>query len=252
MLSSPDSSIVYSQSFLELMDQLEMALLFLQQEPARSYRDAALYRMRYSQCVTRAATLAKMAVVRDIKSEAERSAERVKQLDSSQTAATQYVDVKGKARELTDDNTASQSASAPQQSPLAKEAANALFGDASHQVTKLRPLIFELQKRASNTAANTTPSASTAAEFESLLHECRTAWFQHRRPLLSRVLLQRITEIQTHAADAQPSNGSSHPVVQLAVDGTDLLRYVLQSEYELYRQFFATASNDEAGMRVAW
>ena len=48
MLSSPDNTIVYTQSFLELMDQLDVALLYLHQEPARSYRDASLYRMRYS------------------------------------------------------------------------------------------------------------------------------------------------------------------------------------------------------------
>ncbi|SPO29821.1 related to conserved oligomeric Golgi complex component 3 [Ustilago trichophora] len=239
MLSSPDSTIVYSQTFLELMDQLEMALLFLQQEPARSYRDAALYRMRYSQCVTRAATLAKMAVVRDIKSEAERTAERVKQLESNRNvtdAKTSFItptsDVKGKARELSDDNMDDQ------QPALANDTAAALFGDEAHQVTKLRPLIFELQKRASNTTASTTPSASTAAEFESLLQECRTAWYQYRRPLLSRILLQRITEIEIQAASSQGSNGALHSIVQLARGGTDLLRSVLQSEFELYQQFF--------------
>ncbi|SPO29143.1 related to conserved oligomeric Golgi complex component 3 [Ustilago trichophora] len=249
MLSSPDSSIVYSQAFLELMDQLEMALLFLQQEPAGSYRDAALYRMRYSQCVTRAATLAKMAVVRDIKSEAERTAERVRQLESNRNAADGKTavtpptsDVKGKARERSDDNTDNQ------QPALANDTAAALFGDAARQVTKLRPLIFELQKRASHTAASSTPSASTAAEFESLLQECRTAWYQYRRPLLSRVLLQRVTEIETQAASTQGSNGALHPIVQLARGGIDLLRSVLQSEFELYQQFFGggTATDDTA------
>ncbi|KAJ1027654.1 hypothetical protein NDA16_001993 [Ustilago loliicola] len=242
MLSSPDSSIVYSQSFLELMDQLDMALLFLQQEPARSYRDAALYRMRYSQCVTRAATLAKMAVVRDIKSEAERTADRVKQLESAHSTAdakptpsTPSADVKGKARELSDNT-----ADAASASPLAKDTTDALFIDAAHQVTKLRPLIFELQKRAFNAAsASSASSASTAAEFESLLQECRTAWYQYRRPLLSRILLQCITEIESRTiAVAQSGNNASPPIVQLAQSGVQLLRHVLQSEYQLYQQFF--------------
>ena len=250
MLSSPDSSIVYSQAFLELMDQLEMALLFLHQEPARSYRDAALYRMRYSQCVTRAATLAKMAVVRDIKSEAERTAERVKQLESHQGAtdgkpadATSIRDVKGKARQVSDTTTETATASA-----LPSDIDEALFADAAHQVTKLRPLIFELQKRATNTASSSTPNASTAAEYESLLQECRTAWFQFRRPLLSRVLLQRITDLEAQAASAQGNNGASHPIVHVARTGTHLLRHVLQREYDLYSQFFggATAAGETA------
>ncbi|PWZ03560.1 hypothetical protein BCV70DRAFT_19559 [Testicularia cyperi] len=62
ILSSPDNNIVYTQQFHDLRDQLEAALLFLQQDPAYDYKDAALYRMRYAQCVTRAETLAKMAV----------------------------------------------------------------------------------------------------------------------------------------------------------------------------------------------
>lgn len=238
MLSSPDSSIVYSQSFLQLMHQLEMVLLFLQQEPARSYRDAALYTMRYSQCVTRAATLAKMAVVRDIKSQAEHIADRVKQLDASQTASAPAVNVKGKARDLTDDST--------QPSAIPKHTADALFGDASHQVTKLRPLIFELQKRANTTAASTTPSASTAAEFESLLQECRTAWFQYRRPLLSRILLQRITEIETQIAAAPPSNDPMQlSIVLLARAGIHLLSYMLRNEYEVYQQMFGGPTGDD-------
>lgn len=241
MLSSPDLSIVYSSSFLELMDQLDMALLFLQQEPARSYRDAALYRMRYSQCVTRAATLAKMTVVRDIKSDAELTAERVKQVES--TAAASNTDVKGKAREMTDGTTAARAT----EPLLAKDTADALFADASHQVTKLRPLIYELQKRASNTAPTSTSTASTAAEFESLLQECKTAWFQYRRPLLSRILLQRIIDIETQIASTQPGNGISHPIVQFARSATALLRYVLQNEFELYQQFFGgEAGTDQA------
>ncbi|GAC75320.1 hypothetical protein PANT_15d00017 [Moesziomyces antarcticus T-34] len=173
MLSSPDANIVYSSAFLELMDQLEMALLFLNQQPARTYRDAQLYRMRYAQCVTRAATLAKMAVVRDIKAHAEHTAQRLKQLASSRAHATSDTDVKGKAREITQ----------PPQSVISQETSQILFADAEQMVKKLRPLIFELAKRAASTAD--APAASTAAEFESLLQECRAAWYQTRRPLLS-------------------------------------------------------------------
>ncbi len=243
MLSSPDSSIVYSQSFLELMDQLDMALLFLQQEPAKSYRDAALYRMRYSQCVTRAATLAKMAVVRDFRAESERTVDRLKGLDSSRKSsdagskgvAESTADAKGKARELTDS-----AANGSTESALTKDAIDVLFGGAEHQVAKLRPLIFELQKRASNTAESSTPTASTAAEFESQLQECRVAWFQYRRPLLSRVLLQRIVEVEIRTSSQQSSLESLHPLVQYARSGTDLVRSILQKEHDLYQQFFGT------------
>lgn len=258
MLSSPDSSIVYSQAFLELLDQLEMALLFLQQEPAKSYRDAGLYRMRYSQCVTRAATLAKLAVVRDIKTKAEDSAERLKQLETGRTSTdskapltTLSADAKGKARELSDHTT-----TYFDKSSFAKDIADVVFGDATHQVTKLRPLIFELQKRANNTTAASAPNGSTAAEFQSLLQECRSAWFQCRRPLLSRILLKGITTIEVEAeaaaATAQPSSDSSHPLVLIAREGTTLLRHVLQSEYALYQQFFGVeARNDGSAADAA-
>ncbi|SJX65834.1 related to conserved oligomeric Golgi complex component 3 [Sporisorium reilianum f. sp. reilianum] len=254
MLSSPDSTIVYSQSFLELMDQLDMALLFLQQEPAKSYRDAALYRMRYAQCVTRAATLAKMAVVRDLKSEAERVTDRVKQLESSRStsdtnasAATPAPGSKGKARELSDSEATSVDGSA-----LDQNAADALFGDAAQQVTKLRPLIFELQKHASNTTASSTSTASAAAaEFDSLLQECKAAWFQYRRPLLSRILLQRITEIESQASNAQSQSQGRHPIVQLARAATGLTRSVLQKEHDLYQQFFSVNASDGVSSDLA-
>lgn len=235
MLSSPDSTIVYSQSFLELMDQLDVALLYLLQEPAKSYRDAALYRMRYSQCVTRAATLAKMAVVRDLKTQADRTSDQIKQLvltrasvDAKLTtipAAASDPDSKGKARELSNGTPTD-----ADRAPLSKEVDHALFDDAALQITKLRPLIFELEKRATNMALPCTPTASTAAEFESLLQECRTAWFQHRRPLLSRALLQCISEIET--------NDKLHSTVHLSRAGSNLVRFVVQRELNLYQQFF--------------
>nr|CDI52604.1 related to conserved oligomeric Golgi complex component 3 [Melanopsichium pennsylvanicum 4] len=248
MLSSPDSSIVYSQSFLELMDQLDMALLFLQQEPAKSYRDAALYRMRYSHCVTRAATLAKMTVVRDFRAESERTGDRLKGLESSHRSSNAgskgvveaTADAKGKARELTDSavNGAAESA-------LTKDALDILFVDAEHQVSKLRPLIFELQKRASNTAASSAPTASTAAEFESQLQECRMAWFQYRRPHLFRTLLQRIVEVETRETNRRSNPLPLHPLVEYARAGTDLVRSILQKEHNLYQQFFGA---DKSGV----
>ncbi|GAK67203.1 sec34-domain-containing protein [Moesziomyces antarcticus] len=231
MLSSPDAGIVYSSAFLELMDQLEMALLFLNQQPARTYRDAQLYRMRYAQCVTRAATLAKMAVVRDIKAHAEHTAQRLKQLASSRTHASSDTDVKGKAREITQ----------PPQSVISKETSQILFADAEQMVTKLRPLIFELAKRAASTAD--TPTASTAAEFESLLQECRAAWYHTRRPLLARLLAQRIAEAEANAA-SQPGAG----VVPLARTATQLLAHIVRAEHRLYQRFFGTdtATNQPA------
>ncbi|EST07217.1 Conserved oligomeric Golgi complex, subunit 3 [Kalmanozyma brasiliensis GHG001] len=241
MLSSPDSTIVYSQSFLDLMDQLEMALLFLQQEPAASYHDAALYRMRYAQCVTRAATLAKLAVVREFRAESECTADKLKQLDSSRnsdgtsaaTAAEAGLDAKGKGREVTHDSAIGLSESA-----IPTETAEALFGGAEHQVAKLRPLIFELQRRASNAASSSSANASTSAEYESLLQECRAAWFQYRRPLLSRTLAQGVTEIEAQPTSSQAGGETSHPVVQFARSGTHLVRFVLQREHDLYQQFF--------------
>ncbi|KAI3478476.1 hypothetical protein L1887_59530 [Cichorium endivia] len=226
MLSSPDANIVYSSAFLELMDQLEMALLFLNQQPARTYRDAQLYRMRYAQCVTRAATLAKMAVVRDIKAHAEHTAQRLKQLASSRAHATSDTDVKGKAREITQ----------PPQSVISQETSQILFADAEQMVNKLRPLIFELAKRAASTAD--APAASTAAEFESLLQECRAAWYHTRRPLLSRLLAQRIAEAEANAA-SQPGAA----IVPLARTATQLLAHVVRSEHRLYQRFFGTDSS---------
>ncbi|TKY88048.1 hypothetical protein EX895_003144 [Sporisorium graminicola] len=253
MLSSPDSAIVYSQSFLELMDQLDMALLFLQQEPAKSYRDAALYRMRYSQCVTRAATLAKMAVVRDLKAESEHVWDRIKKLDSGRStsdprsaASAPALDSKGKARELAGSTTDDADESA-----LNQQVADALFGDATHQITKLRPLIFELQKRATNTAATSSATASTAAEFNSLLQECKAAWFQYRRPFLSRILLQRMTEIEAQATSAQPHSQLQQPLIQQTRAATHLARFVLQKEHNLYQQFFGASASGDVSSNLA-
>ncbi len=55
---SPDLALVLQPDFLHNLDRLDVALAFVHAHPA--YRDAALYRMRFEQCIIRACSLVRM------------------------------------------------------------------------------------------------------------------------------------------------------------------------------------------------
>ncbi|KAN0063680.1 Golgi transport complex subunit 3 [Thecaphora frezii] len=251
LLSSPDASVVHSHEFLELLDQLEMALLFLQSPPARGYKDAALYRMRYAQCVTRGATLAKLAVCRGFKESGDNLAARLREYESQRGEAA-----KAKATAAAADADAIATASPP----IPDELAASLFPSNPPLISKLRPLIHELERRAYPTespepadasadadadakgataAARPRALAANAPEFESLLDECRTAWFAARRPVVAKLVSARIAEIEAAAfAPAAAPSTATQGLERLSSLGLAAVRWFVDREVEAYRHFF--------------
>ncbi|EPQ27023.1 uncharacterized protein PFL1_05307 [Pseudozyma flocculosa PF-1] len=261
LLSSPDPSVVHSQEFLDLLDQLEMALVFLQQQPASAYRDAALYRMRYAQCVTRGATLAKLAVCRGMREAGDDLAARVKGVEDARTARDKDKDKgKGKGKERETQGAAGEA------SPLPDDLVDALYPSQSPLITKLRPLIHELERRAYPAAVDPTDPAadggdskadsppSNAPEFESLLDECRSAWFAARRPILTKLVGSVIAGIEAAAAAAAATandaaagaDAAGKSLERLSADGLSAIRWLVDREIEAYRGFFIAPAGRKA------
>lgn len=102
-----------------------------------------------------------------------------------------------------------------------------LYVKFSALATTMRPLVYELEKRV----------LATPFEYGSLISECFGVWFGVRNSLVrQRVALEvgRITGL-----------GVSADVVSVARSGCNYLRTVCGQEHALFRDFFATAGQDE-------
>ncbi|PWN48872.1 hypothetical protein IE53DRAFT_173744 [Violaceomyces palustris] len=251
LLSSPDPNLAYQPAFLPLLDHLETSLAFLRSSPADSYKDAALYRMRYAQCVTRACSLAKISVVRDFKNQAEASARMVRKVEGERAQRKIQEREKGKAREGCEED---------ELSPLSESLEEPLYTSFKSLVPRMKPLIIELERRAfpqtfsidgdgkrgsgEGGVVETKPTIvqhSNAAEFASLLDECRSSWFYSRRNLTSRLIMSRLAQIERRAfeMDSNGPDAIGSPLAVLAKEGTLFVQEVCQRERRLYREFFA-------------
>ena len=236
LLSSPDSLVVYSQEFLNPLDQLDMALLFLQQPPASEYKDAALYRMRYAQCVTRGATLAKLAVCKDFKTAGDQLVADFKQIHDTFSKGSSFTGRKGKAK---------QDEQGISDSHYAFFADFSLIRFRTTIASRLRPLIHELERRAYPPADAKSPKGQNsptlvqrtgnAAEFESLLEECKAAYFNARRPLITKLFSSLLSNIES---DADGQTKEKEPLQNLAVRGYPAVILFVQKELDLYHEYF--------------
>ncbi|GAA5995774.1 Golgi transport complex subunit COG3 [Rhodotorula paludigena] len=99
-----------------------------------------------------------------------------------------------------------------------------LYAKFSNAAPTLRILLYELEKRAQ----------ADPSEYGSLLSECYAAWFSARSTLLAPSLAEEVRRMDPGASE----------LVKLAKAGCAYLRGVCAMEWGLYREFFASGSDE--------
>lgn len=278
-LSSPSLEFVKTGEFMLTLDRLDIALAFLGAHP--HYRDAPLYKMRFEHCIVRAGTLIRMFVVRRLKELNNEISQRLKEWEKSKTEANG----KGKEKEFDPDhhimmNFADPSISALlferyekestelqpllhelEKRALSKAPEAAISTEKSESVDhegsaekgkqSVQGTNEKTENEGSNMDRNAVSDVFRAPEFSALLEECRTAYFDGRRTLLSGMIANCVARIEVMAS--HPSNqaeetmgtaskndaaSSSNATTRLVERGMSFLTAVNQAESSLYAHFF--------------
>lgn len=272
-LSSPSLELVKTGEFMLTLDRLDVALAFLGAHP--HYRDAPLYKMRFEHCIVRAGTLIRMFVVGRLKELNNDISQRLKEWEKAKTETS----AKGKEKEFDPDHHVMMNFADPSISAL-------LFERYEKESGELQPLLHELEKRASlqappattdidtmnstsgkqsdekgkqsaqegdnegaNVSTNEGSEVFRAPEFSALLEECRSAYFDGRRALLSSMIANCIAriEVMAHHPSSTEISGqaasSSDATTRLVERGMSFLTALNQAESSLYAQFFTIDEN---------
>ncbi|CAO1634732.1 unnamed protein product [Jaminaea pallidilutea] len=254
-LSSPNlSSVVLNQRFATTLDECDEGLTFVRQHP--HFRDAAIYRLRFEHCLTRGGNLARIWVCgkfKELGADGQtRLKERERNLKSRQTTAS----LTGLADVLLDF--------------ASPDLLGAIYPRFVAAGRELREVLGQIRKRcprgisdqsaprqtqpkdeASMLADYTTDMAdepqtkiNTFPEFETLLADCKSTWFETRRSLLQGLIaaslsrLEGIVSQQMKAADAPSQPLQTSPLVPFLNRALALLKAVLISEAILYEHVF--------------
>lgn len=273
-LSSPSLELVKTGEFMLTLDRLDVALAFLGAHP--HYRDAPLYKMRFEHCIVRAGTLIRMFVVGRLKELNNEISQKLKEWEKSKTESSG----KGKEKEFDPDHHVMMNFADPSISALLferYEKESAELQPILHELEKRAslqapPAATDIDKvngtvnrrsgdkgkqlaqgvveKDDNDAYDGNPERGTevfrAPEFSALLEECRTAYFDGRRALLSGMIGNCIARIEVMAL--HPSNQSeeaagqaatsSNATTRLVEKGMSFLTAINQAESLLYSQFF--------------
>ncbi|PWN37359.1 uncharacterized protein FA14DRAFT_187469 [Meira miltonrushii] len=281
-LSSPSLELVKTGEFMLTLDRLDVALAFIGAHP--HYKDAPLYKMRFEHCIVRAGTLIRMFVVGRLKELNNEISQKLKEWEKSKTESSG----KGKEKEFDPDHHVMMNFADPSIYAL-------LFERYEKESAELQPILHELEKRASlkappattdiekvdstiskgkqsakgvnekgdNDTSNVNEEERSevfrAPEFSALLEECRAAYFDGRRALLSSMIANCIARIEVMAL--HPSNQgeetagqaatSSNATTRLVERGMSFLTAINQAEASLYAQFFAIDDNHLSQLKEA-
>ncbi|PWN38875.1 hypothetical protein IE81DRAFT_369517 [Ceraceosorus guamensis] len=279
-LSSPSLSLVLSPDFLYTLDRLDVGLQFLRAHP--DYHDAAVYKMRFEHCVVRAGQLIRLHVTSTFKSVVGETLVKLKEWERSRWS-------KAGEKETQDQNALMDLADpvlhtllydrfneeAQQMKPLLLELekrsapsapAAASLDVSNHERDKQPPMDenalladyaakAKVESTEGDAAALQEDSASAAVfsapEFDAMLMECRTAYFEARQTLLSGIVGSCVARIEAAAqtlASATASTSRAHASLlpPLVRQGLAFLAPVCESERSLYGRFFATQTAAEA------
>uniref|UniRef100_A0A060TCU1 Conserved oligomeric Golgi complex subunit 3 n=1 Tax=Blastobotrys adeninivorans TaxID=409370 RepID=A0A060TCU1_BLAAD len=100
-LNAPGSNLVTKDSFTELLQDLDAGLKYVEQHP--SFKDIDLYKMRYSQCMTRALTLAQSyfsTQIHELDAKAQRHNASMSKSSSATQTALLYASFENEAPKL--------------------------------------------------------------------------------------------------------------------------------------------------------
>ncbi|KDN52938.1 hypothetical protein K437DRAFT_132894 [Tilletiaria anomala UBC 951] len=187
---SPDLSLVLAPDFLHNLDKLDVALSFVAAH--EHYKDANLYRMRFEQCIVRAASLIRMWLFRWTADWTTKTQEGLKIWQTNKIR-------KGKEKERPD----SLELGDPRME-LAELAIQSLFFDPQiNETAQIRTLLVELEKRSRKLGADEQIDSQPSREqqvinrreqgYETvflpevgpILTDCRTSLFTSRQSLLA-------------------------------------------------------------------
>ncbi|CEH13807.1 Subunit of cis-Golgi transport vesicle tethering complex-Sec34p [Ceraceosorus bombacis] len=280
-LSSPSLSLVLSPDFLYTLDRLDVGLQFLRAHP--DYHDAAVYKMRFEHCVVRAGQLIRLHVTSTFKSVVGETLVKLKEWEKSRWS-------KAAGEKETQDQSALMDLGDPvlhtllydrfneeaqQMRPLllelekrsAPSAPAAASLDVSDQERDKQPPMDEsalLADYAAKAKVDSTEGDATelqeesssaavfsAPEFDAMLVECRTAYFEARQTLLLGIVGSCVARIEAAAqtlASATASTSRAHASLlpPLVRQGLAFLAPVCESERSLCARFFATQTAAEA------
>ena len=218
---SPDLALVLTPDFLHNLDKLDVALSFI---AAHShYKDAGLYKMRFEQCIIRAASLIRLWIFRWTTEWTTKTQEGLKTWQANRIT-------KGKEKERPDwaqendprmvsvsilcDVVLSDSLNFKE---LAEPAIRSLFFDPDiNEASQLQVLLAELEKRARPPLDSEDQADNEQVylpEIAPILTECRSALFASRRTLLSGFVTASLARIEANvnasAAAAQSSSSNA-------------------------------------------
>lgn len=252
-LSGPNLSLVLTPTFSLTMNQLDIGLTFILDHP--HFVDAPLYRLRFQHCIMRGGNLAKLWVASKLKDLKADSLDKLKSrpkpdgthedkgdlhdFSSPELLRIVYSRFVAAAPELQSvlievhkhcpphtpsSRTASRDIKAPPQDE------DSLLADYSMEVAPSPEAAQEPESK-----VNTFP------EFATLLTDCRNAYFDARRAIMSPLLSTVLTKIENQAqAEASPHSTSALQTFARRV--LVLLQSVLVSEATLYQAIFGGVS----------
>lgn len=195
MLNHPGESLVLQTDFLYMVERVDICIDYLNDHP--NYKESAVYLLRFQQCLVRAMTLIKMYFSASL-------------------------------RALLQSTSTTLASSATSSLPPSAQASHHLLYTRFHTVsTQLRPLLGELERRASK----------HPDDLLALLGECRSSYFSARRSLIGPRVSQEIKGLDPRGSE----------LVGLVREGCSYLRQLCADEFELYRSFFAGSDAEGEG-----
>ncbi|PWN27543.1 hypothetical protein BDZ90DRAFT_181858 [Jaminaea rosea] len=282
-LSSPNlNQVVLSERFGPTMAQCDAAYEFVRARP--HWRDAAVHRLRFEHCITRGGTLARMWVVGRFKELGAQVITGLKERGKALPAGGQdgtlmefadagllgilypsYVNAAQEVRSVLAEITKRCTRPRPRggEHGSNQDTTDADGGDADGASSRGEPLdessmLHDYQGAHLGSEADEEEDEihiPTFTEFDTLLSDCRAAYFDSRRNALLPLIGAALAKIEGRAAKAaggaESETQSQSPLVLFLSQSLKMLTPLLGSEYRLYTLFFDIRTTSHAHVQGA-
>ncbi|KAF9261067.1 Sec34-domain-containing protein [Marasmius fiardii PR-910] len=212
MLNHPGESLVLQSDFLYMVERVDICIDYLKSH--RHFKEAELYLLRFTQCLTRAMILIKMYFVGSLRAMASDITRRLSENKVLSEETTYH---------LLYTRFLSLSLRQPSSNPN------------QHSPSSLPPLLRELERRAT----------SHPETLEALLTECHSAYFTIRKAIIGNVVREEVKSL-TRGVEMSSST-TTLDIVELTRAGCSYLKQLCTNEFELFREFFATGEDQLYG-----
>ncbi|KAJ8082531.1 Golgi transport complex subunit 3 [Marasmius tenuissimus] len=207
MLNHPGETLVLQSDFLYMVERVDICIDYLKAH--RHFREAELYLLRFTQCLTRAMTLIKMYFVGSLRAMSSDITRRLSENKSLSQATTHHLLY-----------TRFLSLSLRQPSAASN----------SHSPSSLPPLLREMERRA----------AAHPDTLDALLAECHSAYISTRKAIVGNVVRE---EVRALMRGVEMGSTNALDVVELTRAGCSYLKQLCTDEFELFKEFFTTGED---------